>query len=176
MPAVEMQVKQVSLDPVLGAPVVILEEKGGGRSVPIWVGQTEVAAIVSELRKVPLARPSSHDLMNEIIFRMRGRVARVAVTDHQHGTFFAEIVVETAEGEVTVDARASDAIALALRAQAPIFVEHTVVERTWGLTPCRRNADCWGDRSSGVFLDASQPLSPDILDALNDEDFGKWKM
>ena len=71
MPAVEMQVKQVSLDPVLGAPVVILEEKDGGRSVPIWVGQTEAAAIVSELREVPLARPSSHDLMNEIIFRLR---------------------------------------------------------------------------------------------------------
>jgi uncharacterized protein len=176
MDAVEMQVEQVTLDPVLGAPVVILREKRGDRTVPIWIGQGEAAAIVSELRCVPMARPSSHDLMKELIFRLRASVSHVRVTDLQKGTFFAEVALATPEGSVCVDSRPSDAIALALRAGSPIFVEHEVVDRAWGLVGAVDSVDLDFEEKPIVMLEAPMDCCDGLLEALNDDDFGKWKM
>lgn len=177
MSAVEMKVEQVTIDPVLGTPVVILKEKGGERSVPIWIGQGEAAAIVSELRRVPMNRPSTHDLMKDLIFRLRASVTRVLVTDLQNGTFFAEVELTTLDGEVRLDARPSDAIALALRVQSPILVEPEVMERAWGLSSILEGENAPLDPTSPkVLIDASLDPSGRILESLNEEDFGKWKM
>ncbi len=175
MAAVEMFVEQVTLDPILGAPVVILREKDGDRSVPIWVGQVEAASIVSELRSVPMARPSSHDLMKELIFRLRGSVARVTVTDLRNGTFFAEVTLITPTGSECIDSRPSDAIALALRSRSPIFVEQSVTERAWGLGSIQ-DAEICSDSSPRILLEAATDHLDSVLEGLNEEDFGKWKM
>jgi hypothetical protein len=176
MAAVEMQVEQVTLDPVLGAPVVILREKGGHRSIPIWVGQLEAGAIVSELRRVPMTRPSSHDLMKELVGRLNGSISHVTVTDLRNGTFFAVVALSTPEGVVDVDSRPSDAIALALRARSPIFVEPDVMERAWCLGQAHGLGVCGDDTASPVLLEVVREGRDGVLEGLTDEDFGKWKM
>ena len=176
MAAVEMTVEQVTLDPVLGAPVVILREQGGHRSVPIWVGQVEAAAIVSELRCVPMTRPSSHDLMKELIFRLRGSVSHITVTDLKNGTFFAEVALTTSDGKIRVDSRPSDAIALALRAKAPIFVEQDVVERACRLGNTQDFELYCEESNPKVLLGVSPDQHEGVLEVLKEEDFGKWKM
>lgn len=176
MGAVEMSVEQVTLDPVLGGPVVILREKGGHRSVPIWVGQVEAAAIVSELRNVPMTRPSSHDLMKELVFRLRGSISHITVTDLRNSTFFAEVALTTPDGKIRIDSRPSDAIALALRTRSPIFVEQEVVERAWGLGAAQ-DIELYCDDMSPRTLLGVPPEQPDgVLEGLTEEDFGKWKM
>jgi bifunctional DNase/RNase len=176
MGAVETLVEQVTLDPVLGAPVVILHEKEGGRTIPIWVGQLEAAAIVSELRAVPMARPSSHDLMKELIARLRGAVSHVTVTDVRNGTFFAEVALETPEGVVSVDARPSDAIALALRARASIYVEQHVMDRAWCLREALDPGLCEESVAPRVLLEVIREDRDGLLEGLAEEEFGKWKM
>jgi uncharacterized protein len=176
MPAVEMQVEQVTLDPVLGAPVVILREKEGNRTVPIWIGQGEAAAIVSELRKVSMARPSTHDLMKDMLFRLRADVVQVSITDLQNGTFFAEVGLQTTDGAVRVDSRPSDAIALALRVGAPIWVEHEVMEKAFGLETLVDSSICEPDINPSVLLDTVKDASDGFLEGLCEDDFGKWKM
>jgi hypothetical protein len=174
MGALEMEVEQVAVDPVLGAAVVILNEKGGDRAVPIWIGQVEAAAIISELRQVPMARPVTHDLLHQVIFRLRGEVARVVITDFQSGTFYAEVVLGTHEGEVRLDARPSDAIALALRANAPVFVEQHVFERALQIEAAQDM--CSRSRAPRPVMAARPERYDTILANLNDDDFGKWKM
>lgn len=176
MQAVEMEVEHVTLDPVLGAPVVILREKQGERSVPIWIGQGEAAAIVSELRKVPMVRPSSHDLMKEMIFRLRASVSHVRVTDVQKGTFYAEVTLATPDGSVRVDSRPSDAIALALRAGSPIFVEKSVMDRAWRLVGGVDSADLEEGDTPKALVARPPDCCDGILEAMADDDFGKWKM
>ena len=176
MAALEMQVEQVTLDPVLGAPVVVLREKNGDRAVPIWVGQTEAAAIVSELRRVPMTRPSSHDLMKEMIFRLRASVSRVTVTDLRNGTFYAEVALRTPHGCVCLDSRPSDAIALALRVRSPIFVEQDVMERAWGAQVPEDICDGCDDSAPSVLIEPCHALHEGLLEGLADEEFGKWKM
>lgn len=176
MAAVETLVEQVTLDPVLGAPVVILHEKGGRRTIPIWVGQLEAAAIVSELRAVPMTRPSSHDLMKELIARLRGAVSHVTVNDVRNGTFFAEVALTTPEGVVNVDARPSDAIALALRTRAPIYVEQHVMERAWCLGEALDAGVCGDNVAPRVLLEVIREGRDGVLEGLAEEDFGKWKM
>lgn len=174
MAALEMQVDQLAVDPVLGAAVVILLEKGGERAVPIWVGQVEAAAIISELRQVPMARPMTHDLLNEAIFRLRAEVDHVIVTDFQNGTFYAEVVLCSVEGDIRLDARPSDAIALALRANARILVEREVVEDEWCVQATARLGI--STRRPRPIVEVSSNDYEALLSNLEDEDFGKWKM
>jgi bifunctional DNase/RNase len=174
MAAVEMQVQHVTLDPVLGAPVVVLKEKQGSRSIPIWIGQGEAASILSELNQVSMARPSSHDLMKELISRLRGSVSHITVTDVRGGTFFAEVSLHTPEGALSVDSRPSDAIALALRAQSPIYVEQSVMERAWG-SELASPVPCDVETPRALML-ARTDGSDGVLEGLQEDDFGKWKM
>lgn len=174
MAAVEMKVEQVTLDPILGAPVVILREKEGQRSVPIWVGQTEAAAIISELRRVQFMRPSSHDLMQNMILSLRSSVSHINVSDLKDGTFFAEVWLRTPEGQVSVDSRPSDAIALALRARSPIYVEQEVMERAFREEWNRSVPEMCCKHSPQALIDNAP--NDIYLEGLQDEDFGKWKM
>ena len=125
---IEMTIKGLMLDPITNTPIVILKDKEGDRVLPIWVGLSEANAIALQIENVATPRPMTHDLLRNIITDLDGRVDRIVVSDLKENTFYA-VVHLTVRGErVAVDARPSDAIALALRTRAPILVEETVIE------------------------------------------------
>ncbi len=125
---IEMKVKGLTLDPLTNVPIVILRETDGERALPIWVGIFEAHAIAREIESFQTPRPMTHDLIKNIINGVEGKVNRIVVNDLQDNTFFAEISIQMNGSEVVIDSRPSDAIALALRMSAPIFVEEKVLE------------------------------------------------
>ena len=125
---IEMTIKGLMLDPITNTPIVILKDKDGDRVLPIWVGLFEANAIAWQIENHVTPRPMTHDLLRNIITDLDGRVDRIVVNDLKENTFYA-IIHLTVRGErVAVDARPSDAIALALRTRAPILVEENVIE------------------------------------------------
>jgi bifunctional DNase/RNase len=155
---VEVQVKAIRLDPDAGSPVLQLVEKGGqGRSLPIWIGLFEAQAIAVELEGVAEPRPATHDLMKEIVSALGGRLDRVVVGQLEHDTYLARLELEQSGGRrVTVDARPSDAIALALRLRRPIFVEPTVFAAS---------GEAMGGATQAFGITA-QDLTPDLAEVL----------
>src|SRR5438094_247724 len=123
---VEMKVRGLALDPVSNMPIIILRDEDDKRSLPIWVGIFEANAIALELEKIPTPRPMTHDLIKNILESLEVQVLKIVVTDLKDNTFFAVLHLKLGETEYTVDSRPSDAIALALRVAAPIFVEEEV--------------------------------------------------
>ena len=125
---IEMTIKGLMVDPITNTPIVILKDKEGDRVLPIWVGVFEANAIALQIENVSTPRPMTHDLLRNIITDLDGRVDRVVVSDLKDNTFFALIHL-TVKGEgIAIDARPSDAIALALRTRAPILVEESVID------------------------------------------------
>jgi bifunctional DNase/RNase len=145
---VEVDVRGMAIDPESGSPVVRLVEKGkAGRQLAIWIGPFEAQAIAMQLRGMPAPRPLTHDLMKALVERLGGRLDRVVIEDMRDNTYFATMHVTTPAGrDLAVDARPSDAIALALRLHGPILVSdevfakavaspgEPVAARLWGLT------------------------------------------
>ena len=125
----EMKVKQLALDPLSNMPMIILRDEDEKRALPIWVGLAEANAIALELEKIPHPRPMTHDLIKNIIESVDARVAKVVVSDLRDNTFYAVIHLRLGSADITVDSRPSDAIALALRADAPIYVEEEVLAK-----------------------------------------------
>ncbi|MCX6553340.1 MAG: bifunctional nuclease family protein, partial [Acidobacteria bacterium] len=119
----EMIIKGLMVDPITNMPIVILRDKGGDRVLPIWVGIFEANAIALQIENISTPRPMTHDLLRNVIRDLNGDVEKVVVSDLKETTFYALIYVKVGEDIVALDARPSDAIALALRAHAPIFVE-----------------------------------------------------
>ena len=130
---VEMKVRGLALDAVSNMPIIILRDEEDKRSLQILVGIFEANAIALELEKVAPARPMTHDLIKNILETIEARLLKIVVTDLRENTFFAELHLQVGEGEFTVDSRPSDAIALALRAAAPIFVNEEVVRKAKSL-------------------------------------------
>jgi len=128
-PGIEVRVRGIALDQRSESPVVILEELRGSRKLPIWIGYPEASAIASELESVAPPRPNTHDLAKRLVDGLEGTVARVVVTDLSGGVYYARIVLARNGRSVEVDARPSDAIALALRFRAPLFVQEGLFER-----------------------------------------------
>lgn len=126
---VEVRVEAVLIDNTTNSPVALLRESSGERVLPIFIGPMEAAAIAYALEGTKFARPLTLDLMRLIIHGLGGRVARVIVTRLEDDTFYAEIVVEVSGKVITIDARPSDSIGLALRAGAPIYVDETVMDK-----------------------------------------------
>jgi bifunctional DNase/RNase len=125
---IEMTIKGLMVDPITNTPIVILKDKEGDRVLPIWVGVFEANAIALQIENIATPRPMTHDLLRNVISDLEGRVDRVVVSDLKDNTFFALIHL-TVRGEgVAIDARPSDAIALALRTRAPILVEESVID------------------------------------------------
>jgi bifunctional DNase/RNase len=125
---IEMTIKGLMVDPITNTPIVILKDKAGDRVLPIWVGVFEANAIALQIENVATPRPMTHDLLRNIITDLDGSVDRIVVSDLKDNTFFALIHL-TVKGEgIAVDARPSDAIALALRTRAPILVEESVID------------------------------------------------
>jgi bifunctional DNase/RNase len=125
----EMKVKQLALDPLSNMPMIILRDEEEKRALPIWVGLPEANAIALELEKIPTARPMTHDLIKNILESVDARVAKVVVNDLRDNTFFAVIHLRLGSKDLAVDSRPSDAIALALRVDAPIFVDEEVLTK-----------------------------------------------
>ena len=159
---IEMSIKGLMVDPMAGTPIVILKDKQGERVLPIWVGVPEANAIALQIENVSTPRPMTHDLLRNIITDLEGRVDRVVVSDLRDNTYFA-IIHLTVRGErVAVDARPSDAIALALRTRSPILVEEAVIENA-------RTADFNTEPADSERLQK-------WLESLDPEELGKYKM
>lgn len=160
---VEMKVRGLALDPASNMPIIILRDEEEKRSLPIWVGLFEANAIALELEKIATPRPMTHDLIKNILESVEAKVEKIVVNDLRDNTFFALIHLRLGEEEITVDSRPSDAIALALRAGAPIFVDEDVVRRAKSVETAPKESD-------------EQEKLKEWLDNLKPEDFGKYKM
>ena len=126
--AVEMFVGGLVLDPTTQAPVVVLKDEAGTVHVPIWIGIAEATSIASALKDLSMARPLTHDLMYNIFNEVGVRVDRIVITELKDSTYYAELILVLGDKAIVMDSRPSDAIAIALRAAAPIFVSPQVLE------------------------------------------------
>ena len=126
----EMVIYGVSFDMVGKQPIVLLKTREGNKFLPIWIGHPEAAAILMKLQGAATPRPMTHDLFTEILGQLEARVVRIAVTELRENTFYALITVAVDGTELEIDSRPSDAIALAVRAGAPIFVAEAVIEES----------------------------------------------
>jgi bifunctional DNase/RNase len=158
---IEMTIRRLIPDPITNMPVVVLVEKDGERVLPIWVGVFEGTAIELQIEKVETPRPMTHDLLKSVIASLGGEVERVVVCELKENTFYATIDIRMPDRVVTIDARPSDAIALALRTGTRVFVEEAVMQSV------KRDAD------TGV---ADVGRLQKWLEGLSDEELGKYKM
>lgn len=159
---IEMSIKGLMVDPITNMPIVILKDKEGERVLPIWVGIFEANAIALQIENISTPRPMTHDLLRNIITDLDGQVDRIVVSDLKDNTFFA-IIHLTVRGErVAIDARPSDAIALALRTRSPILVEETVIDNA-------KTADFGSERADSDRLQK-------WLESLDPDELGKYKM
>ena len=157
----EMKVRGLTLDPLTNTALVILRDLEGTKALPIWIGPQEANAIVLEIEQVPTPRPMTHDLIKNILEGMNATVVRVVVNDLKESTFYATIFLAVDGQEVRIDARPSDAIAVALRVKAPIYVTLDVIERAGSI-----------DVSDQGLAEDSDTLR-DWLENIKPEDFGK---
>ena len=159
---IEMTIKGLMVDPITNTPIVILRDQDGQRVLPIRVGIFEANAIALQIENVTTPRPMTHDLLRNVIQDLKATVERIVVCDVQDNTFYALIHL-TREGQaMTIDARPSDAIALALRTRAPIFVEENVIDHA-------KTVDFSPDKPDAERLHK-------WLESLDPEDLGKYKM
>ena len=140
---IEMTIKGLMVDPITNMPIIVLRDEEGHRILPIWVGVFEANAIALQIENVQTPRPMTHDLLRNVIHDLKASVQKVVVCDLQDNTFYALIYLAIGGDTVAVDARPSDAIALALRTRAPIFVEDTVIDhaKTVDLASDKADAD-----------------------------------
>jgi uncharacterized protein len=159
---VEMKIRGLMMDPVTNMPIVILKDANGTAVLPIWVGIYEANAIALEIEKVTTPRPMTHDLLKNLLLGLETRVHRVVVNDLRDDTFYAVIWLEKDGQAISLDSRPSDALALALRVDCPIFVEDDVLKSS---------------KVSGAAADkVSNEELRKWLENLNDEDMGRYKM
>lgn len=125
---IEMSVEGLVFDPLTNTPIIILKDKDGEKSLPIWVGYPEATAIALQMETVETPRPMTHDLIKNLIIGINVDVSHICVNDLKDNTFYAIISINTNEGIVEIDSRPSDAIAVALRLEAPIYVTSKVLE------------------------------------------------
>ncbi len=126
----QMQIYGVSFDMVGKQPIVLLKTVDGNRFLPIWIGHPEAAAILMKLQGAQTPRPMTHDLLNDVLDQLEAKCERVSVTELRDNTFYASITLSINGSEVEIDSRPSDAIALAVRCQAPIFAAEEVIEES----------------------------------------------
>ena len=159
---IEMSIKGLMIDPITNMPIIVLRDEGGQHLLPIWVGVFEANAIALQIENVQTPRPMTHDLLRNVIADMEGTVERIVVCDLKENTFYATIHIRSPKRAWAIDARPSDAIALALRAQAKIFVEEAVIAGAQGVEASKDSMDVGRLRK--------------WLEGLSDEQLGKYKM
>ncbi|HUP45794.1 MAG TPA: bifunctional nuclease family protein [Thermoanaerobaculia bacterium] len=158
---VPMSIKGLMLDPVSNSPIVVLKDPDEKFFLPIWVGIFEANAIALQLENISTPRPMTHDLLRNMISELDAQVTRIVINDLRDSTFFAQIRLLTGGKTLELDARPSDAIALALRTEAPIFVAQSVLDQAQTITPEGEDHD---EKVKKWF----EGLGPD--------DLGKYKM
>ena len=159
---IEMSVKGLTLDPLTNMPIVILKDNDDKRVLPIWIGLFEANAIALELEKITTPRPMTHDLMRDLISGMEAQVTKIVVNDLKNNTFYAVIHLSLNGNHIVIDSRPSDAIALALRSEAPIYVATEVVNKAKSIDMSKESEE------------ADQ--LKEWLENLKPEDFGKYQM
>jgi hypothetical protein len=162
---IEMKVSGIVLDPQTNVPIVILKDGEGKRTLPIWIGLLEASAIAMELEKIKIHRPLTHDLLKNILEQLQAAVVKIEITDIKNNTYYALIHLECSGKIAAIDSRPSDAIALALRTNAPIFVAASVLDKSNQI-----------DEKNPDFSQDNKDKWTEILENLDPEDFGKYKM
>ena len=160
----EMTIKALALDPSSNVPIVILEDLAKERAFPIWIGLSEAQAIAMKMEDVSVPRPMTHDLIKNILEEVQATVSRIVINDIEDKAFFAVILLSIDGNEVTIDSRPSDAIALALRVDAPIYVAKKVLDETGTID------------ISGTEQEEDIEKWKEWLEDLRPEDFGKHEM
>jgi bifunctional DNase/RNase len=163
----EVRVSGLSIDPITHTPIVLLKDKENQDVIPIWIGLLEASSIATQLEDIKLARPMTHDLMKNILSHLDAVVSRVEVNDLRNNTFYAIIHLKWNGMDLAIDARPSDAIAIALRTKSPIFVHQKVIDKS-------RKVDLAQLEEGEGRLDEKK--WEEILEDLTPEDFGKYKM
>ncbi|MDH3258834.1 MAG: bifunctional nuclease family protein [Deltaproteobacteria bacterium] len=158
----EVKVLGITIDPVTNSPIVILRDVDKKFTLPIWIGVLEANSIAIEMEKMDLPRPMTHDLTKTIIDEFGGKVLRIEITDLKDNTYFAIIYIQSDGKRLQIDSRPSDAIALALRCEAAIYVYDSVLEKAYSLESeeGKEGQDRWSE----------------LLEMLNPEEFTKYKM
>jgi bifunctional DNase/RNase len=160
---VEVRIRGLTLDPATSTPIIVLKDVASDTVMPIWVGIFEANAIAIELEKVAVPRPMTHDLTRNLMHHLNARLERVVISELNDDTFFATLWLRQGDEPLVLDARPSDAIALALRADCPIFVAEEVMQAA------KLN-------TSGPAEGQAAEQLRGWLEGLNDEDLGRYKM
>jgi len=159
---IEMKIKGLVVDPLSKMPIVVLEDLKNERLLPIWIGVFEANAIALKIENISSPRPMTHDLIKNFLDKFHVSVEKIVVNDVRENTFYALIHCRCKDDVIIIDSRPSDAIALALRTDAPIYVDEDVVKKAHSLKPDEK-------------LEDSEKLKK-WLENLRPEDFGKYKM
>jgi bifunctional DNase/RNase len=189
--AVEMFVGGLVLDPATQAPIVVLKDESGSITLPIWIGIPEATSIASAIKQVTMARPLTHDLFFDLLLEVGVTVQRVVITELKESTYFAELVLGQGDRVMVLDSRPSDAIAMALRASAPIYVAQSVLDQAKvafaGSNPIpamepsgaeggqQEGEEEQQDESSKDFTGVDKDKWEELLSKLDPDDF-KYKM
>jgi uncharacterized protein len=160
---IEVRIRGLMMDPSTNMPIVVLKDVKSEAVMPIWVGIFEANAIALEIEKMAAARPMTHDLTKNLVRHLNGQLEKVVITELKEDTFYAILCLKQGDEPIAVDARPSDAIALALRADCPIFVAEKVMETA------KLN-------TSGPPEGPTAEQLRGWLEGLNDEDLGRYKM
>jgi uncharacterized protein len=172
---VEMVVESVRVNLQTYQRVVVLKEKGSDRYLPIWIGNNEADAVVIQLQNVPVPRPQTHDLLKSVVGQLGGKVTRVVVTDLSEDVFYARINIDIDGKHIEVDSRPSDAIALAVRVQAPIYAEDNVLDKAGVALDAESSEHPGEEKSPAQREEEEKKLSPfrDFINTLDLDDLGK---
>jgi hypothetical protein len=161
-----MTISGLTVDPLTNSPIVILKEIDGEKTLPIWIGLLEATAIASELEGIQFSRPMTHDLLKNILDLVDAKVGKIEVCDLKNNTYYAIIHFTHKGKDITIDARPSDALALSLRVDAPVFVDEKVIEKSKQIDLKAQPED----------KSEQGKKWQEILENLNPDDFGKYKM
>jgi bifunctional DNase/RNase len=162
----EMKVSGLAIDPFTSVPIIILKDLDGKDTVPIWIGLLEASAIATVLEDIKFSRPMTHDLFVNVMKNLDVTIKEIVVNDLRDNTYFATIYLTVGAKDYEIDSRPSDAIAIALRSEAKIFMEETVIEKSQKIDLSK----------SDLHSEEAKKKWAEILESLDPEDFGKYKM
>ena len=162
----EMKVAGITVDPFTNTPIVLLKDLEDKDVLPIWIGLLEASSIATALENINTPRPMTHDLVKNILDKLGVKIVRIEVNDLKDNTYYALLHLEVDNSRLVIDSRPSDAIAIALRTNAPIFVEESVIKKS-----AKVDLTTKGDK---VVTESND--WEDILENLSPDDFGKYKM
>jgi bifunctional DNase/RNase len=169
---VKMTVAGITMDSTNNMPIIILKSENDEVAIPIWIGLVEASAIATELEGIQLGRPMTHDLLRNILEGLGGKLQRIVVNDLKDNTFYASLFVELNGSEIEIDSRPSDAIALALRCSAEIYVSKKVIDTSQHFDISALKQVLQPNQSG----EGNKDKWTELLENLKPEDFGKYKM